>query len=60
MIDAIELALEGAGVPLAQIVSERFSYGGGLVTPRERLTRGVLGAEPGLILIGALAFASMR
>lgn len=57
MIDAVELALDRAGVPLAQIVSERFSYAGGLMTPRERLTRMVLGGALGLILLGSLSLA---
>lgn len=52
MIDAVELALSRLGVPLRQIVSERFVYDTGIATPREKLTRGVIGA---VVLAQALA-----
>ncbi|MDH4094983.1 MAG: ferredoxin reductase family protein [Betaproteobacteria bacterium] len=52
MIDAVELSLARLGVPLKQIVSERFVYDTGIATPRERLTRAVIGA---VVLAQALA-----
>jgi len=52
MIDAVELALARLGVPLRQIVSERFVYDTGIATPREKLTRAVIGA---VVLAQALA-----
>ncbi len=56
MIDAVELALARFGVPLRQIVSERFVYSTGMVTPRERLTRGVIGAVVAAQIAAVLAF----
>lgn len=56
MIDAVELALARLGVPLRQIASERFVYDSGIVTPRERLTRGVIGAVVAAQLAAVLAF----
>lgn len=56
MIDAVELALARLGVPLRQIVSERFVYATGIVTPRERLTRGVIGAGVAAQMAAVLAF----
>ncbi len=55
MIDAVELALSRLGIPLRQIVSERFVYDTGIATPREKLTRAVIGA---VILAQALAVAA--
>lgn len=52
MIDAVELALARLGIPLRQVVSERFVYQTGIATPREKLTRAVIGA---VILAQALA-----
>jgi ferredoxin-NADP reductase len=52
MIDAVELSLARLGVPLRQIVSERFVYDTGIATPREKLTRAVILA---VILAQALA-----
>lgn len=60
MIDSVELSLHDLRVPLSQIVSERFTYQGGGRTPRERLLRAVLGGALGLIVLGALLFASPR
>jgi len=57
MIDAVELALARLGVPLRQIVSERFVYDTGILTPRERLTRGVIAAVAAAQLLAVLAFA---
>ena len=56
MIDAVELALARLGVPLRQIVSERFVYDTGIVTPRERLTRGVIAAVVAAQIAAVLAF----
>jgi predicted ferric reductase len=56
MIDAVELALARLGVPLRQIVSERFVYDSGIVTPRERLTRGVIAAVVAAQIAAVLAF----
>ena len=56
MIDAVERALARLGVPLRQIVSERFVYDSGIVTPRERLTRGVIGAVVAAQMAAVLAF----
>ena len=52
MIDAVELSLSRFGIPLRQIVSERFVYDTGIATPREKLTRAVIGA---VVLAQALA-----
>lgn len=52
MIDAVELNLSRLGIPLRQVVSERFVYDTGIATPRERLTRVVIGA---VILAQAIA-----
>jgi hypothetical protein len=52
MIDAVDLSLARLGVPLRQIVSERFVYDTGIATPREKLTRAVILA---VILAQALA-----
>lgn len=60
MIDAVEQMLARRGVPLGQIVSERFRYEGGLVTPRERLTRTVIAGVVGVQLLLVLAFALLR
>ena len=60
MIDAVELALERQGIPLGQIVSERFRYDGGVLTPRERLIRRVALAALGAIGLGVLLFALAR
>lgn len=57
MIDTVELALHRLGVPLAQIVSERFYYQGGTLTPRERLLRVAAGCAWGAIVLGCLVFA---
>jgi predicted ferric reductase len=56
MIDAVEMSLAGLGVPLAQIVSERFVYDTGIATPRERLTRAVIVGVIALQLAAVLAF----
>lgn len=60
MIDAVELALDQAGVPLGQIVSERFRYDAGTVTPRERLIRIAAGCALGVIALGVGLFAAVR
>ena len=57
MIDAVEQWLAGFGVPLGQIVSERFVYDTGLTTPRERLTRRVIGAVVAAQLAAVIAFS---
>lgn len=57
MIDVVELNLSRLGVPPAQIVSERFRYDTGVVTPRERLTRVVIGGLVAAQVVAALAFA---
>lgn len=57
MIDVVERALAQRGVPLARIVSERFRYDSGIATPRERLTRAVIGALMAAQLAAALIFA---
>jgi hypothetical protein len=56
MMDSVELALARLGVPLGQIVSERFVYDSGIVTPRERLTRGVIAAVVAAQIAAVLAF----
>jgi len=56
MIDAVESSLAELGVPLARIASERFVYGSGIATPRERLTRAVIGAVVAAQLGAVLAF----
>jgi predicted ferric reductase len=56
MIDAVENWLAGYGVPLGQIVSERFVYDTGIYTPRERLTRGVIAAAVAVQIAAMLAF----
>lgn len=56
MIDAVEQALARLGVPLGQIVSERFVYDTGILTPRERLTRGVIAAVVAAQMAAVLAF----
>lgn len=57
MIDAVEQALARRGVPLGQIVSERFRYEGAAPTPRERLTRGTIAGAVAVLLLLVLAFA---
>jgi predicted ferric reductase len=57
MIDAVELNLSRLGVPLTSIVSERFRYDTGVVTPRERLTRAVIVGLVAAQVVAALAFA---
>jgi predicted ferric reductase len=56
MIDAVEQTLARLGVPLGQIVSERFVYDSGIVTPRERLTRGVIAAVVAAQVAAVLTF----
>ena len=60
MIDAVELQLHHMGVPLTQIVSERFRYDGGVVTPRERLIRIAAAGAFSVLLLGAIWFAALR
>jgi predicted ferric reductase len=57
MIDSTEDFLARAGVPLAQIVAERFRYDSGRQTVRERLMKAVCAATTLFILFGALFFA---
>lgn len=56
MIDAVELSLARLGVPLRRIVSERFVYDTGIATPRERLTRAVIGAVAAAQALAVIAF----
>jgi len=56
MIDAVELSLAELGVPLSQIASERFVYGTGIATPRERLTRLVIAGAVAVQLAAVAAF----
>lgn len=56
MIDAVERSLAALGVPLGQIVSERFVYNTGVTTPRERLTRSVIAAAVAVQVAAVLAF----
>lgn len=56
MIDAVEKSLAALGVPLGQIVSERFVYTTGIATPRERLTRAVIAAVVAAQLVAVIAF----
>ncbi len=58
MIDAVESSLAELGVPLGQIVSERFVYEGAGVTPRERLTRVVVAGAVAAQLAAVLAFVA--
>jgi predicted ferric reductase len=57
MIDAVEKILARRGVPLAQIVSERFRYDTGIVTPRERHTRAVIAVVVAVLVVAAGTFA---
>ena len=57
MIDAVELNLSKLGVPLQQIVSERFQYDTGVLTPRERLIRTVIAGLVGAQIVAVLVFA---
>ena len=57
MIDAVELNLSKLGVPLQQIVSERFQYDTGVLTPRERLIRMVIAGLVGAQIVAVLVFA---
>jgi len=56
MIDSVEMSLAELGVPLGQIASERFVYDSAFVTPRERLTRGVIAAVVLAQVLAVLAF----
>ncbi len=56
MIDAVETSLAELGVPLERIASERFVYGGGTATPRERRTRALIAAVVAAQLAAVLAF----
>jgi predicted ferric reductase len=57
MIDTVERVLDTAGVPLHQIVSERFRYEAGAATRRERLMVRVCTAVVAAIAAGIAAFA---
>jgi predicted ferric reductase len=57
MIDSVEDALDRAGVPLAQIVAERFRYDSGRRGRRERRMMAAFGAVAAANLLVALAFA---
>ena len=57
MIDAVEHALDRAGVPLDQIVAERFRYDSGRPGRRERQTLLAFGAVALANLLVAMAFA---
>ncbi|MCM5571163.1 ferredoxin reductase family protein [Burkholderiaceae bacterium FT117] len=57
MIDAVEHALDRAGVPLAQIVAERFRYDSGSPGRRERRMLAAFAAVAAANLAVALAFA---
>lgn len=57
MIDSVEEALDRAGVPLAQIVAERFRYDSGRPGRRERRMMALFGAVAAANLLVALAFA---
>lgn len=56
MIDAVESSLAELGVPLARIAAERFVYGSGIATPRERLMRALIAALIAAQLAAVLAF----
>ncbi len=56
MIDSVEEALARAGVPLAQIVAERFRYDTGGLTVREMFMLGICAMITLLILSGAILF----
>jgi predicted ferric reductase len=56
MIDAVEMSLAELGVPLEKIASERFVYDSGIATPRERLTRAVIGGVVAAQLAAVLVF----
>lgn len=58
MIDAVESSLAELGVPLARIAAERFVYGSGIATPRERLTRAVVAAVIAAQGAAVLAFTA--
>jgi predicted ferric reductase len=58
MIDAVEHVLDAAGVPLHQIVSERFRYEAGAPTRRERLMVRVCTAVVAAIAAGIVVFAA--
>ena len=57
MIDSVEDALDRAGVPLEQIVAERFRYDGGRPGRRERRMMALFAAVAAANLLVALAFA---
>ena len=57
MIDAVELNLSKLGVPLTQIVSERFQYDSGVLTPRERLIRAGIAGLVVAQIVAVLVFA---
>lgn len=57
MIDAVELSLSRLGVPLSQIISERFHHAAGMVTPREWLTRALVALVAAAQVTAALIFA---
>lgn len=57
MIDSVETALAGFGVPLGQVVSERFRYDSSQFTPRERRMFTALAGIAATLLIAIGAFA---
>ena len=57
VIDSVENTLGRSGVPLAQIISERFRYEGGAPTPRERLMLAACAVVVLAIVAGIIAFA---
>ena len=57
MTDSVEDTLARAGVPLRQIVAERFRYGTGSLTMREKIMLGICALVTLVILAGATLFA---
>ncbi|MEX0961227.1 MAG: hypothetical protein WDZ63_18260 [Burkholderiales bacterium] len=57
MIDSVERALEELGVPLGQIVAEKFQYDFGQRSRRTRRVIGIWTALSTAIVLGAVAFA---
>ncbi len=57
MIDSVEEVLGRAGVPIAQIVAERFRYDTGRMTPREKLMLAVCAVVTLAVVAAAISFA---
>ncbi|HSO06700.1 MAG TPA: ferredoxin reductase family protein [Pelomicrobium sp.] len=57
MIDSVEICLGELGLPLRQVVSERFRYDTRRLTPREKLITGATWAAAAVFALAALAFA---